>query len=515
MKRKSGLYVCLIILTVVVGALWMHALNSVSAQDHSDYAVTEYQGDRFLSNSVSVFPNCRVGAAIWHPYWGSPDLSLFNFGVFIDFTARNQSPGPDSMEYWQMVRFRQDRGPNGEYLDSYTLTNLDWTSLEARVKANPGVLWIVGNEPDRVVLQDDTYPAMYARIYHDVYHFIKDIDTTARVAVAGLVGFTPGREQYMDIVWDTYLASFGVPMPVDAWTIHPYVLWESGGGGAHVALGTDPSLAIPYSPKCADPNAICYAEHDDINLFAAQIVRMREWMWRHGQQAKPLLATEWSILLPYEWGDGSYFYDENGETFNPDRVSQYMRLTQDYFRNTRNTRIGYPADDYRLVQQWLWFPFSWQSVEASASNLVEAQSPYQSTLVGQAWQQYVQSWQPEVNLAVEAHSTVVFSPIDEVEISVRLYNRGNTYTHSPVTVTFYSDIDLTQSFSTVSLPPQPGCLWGKPITTTWNQAWSPGAYPFWVEVDGGIETDLSDNIAQGWVFIDPEQVFLPLVARKK
>ena len=179
---------------------------------------------------ASQIPNCRLGAYIGSPYWDSADFPLFNFGTYIDFSAQSSAPGPDSMEYWRIIRIHQDRGAQGEYLNGYTI-NPSWGTLEARVKANPGVLWIVGNEPDRDDIQDDTFPSMYARAYHDVYAFIKGLDPTARVAVAGLVGFTPGREQYLDIVWDTYMREYGTGMPADAWTIHPYVLWESGGGG--------------------------------------------------------------------------------------------------------------------------------------------------------------------------------------------------------------------------------------------------------------------------------------------
>ncbi len=513
MNKRLFVFIYLIFLVALGGGLLLHVQSLRAARGNQFLHDGDLVESVFIDSYETIFYNCRIGASIWDPYWDSPDLSLFNFGVFIDFTTRSQSAGPDSMEYWRMIRFRQDRGPNGEYLDSYTLTNIDWATLENQLRVNPGALWIVGNEPDRSVLQDDTYPAMYARIYHDVYQFIKDVDPTARVAVAGLVGFTPGREQYLDIVWDTYITRYGSPMQVDAWTIHPYVLWESGGGGAHVALGTDPGLAIPYDSNCAEPNAICYAEHDDIDLFVEQIVRMREWMWRHGQQNKPLLVTEWSILLPYRWSDGNLFYDENGDTFNPERVSEYMRLTQDYFRNSHNARIGYPADDYRLVQQWLWYPFTWDSVEANASFLVEPQLPYLSTAVGWAWQQYAHSWEPEVNLSVEANSTVVFSPTQEVELSVRLYNTGNVFSNGQVVLTFYSDAQLTQSFYTETLPPQPGCLWGKLVTVPWDRAWIPGAHPFWVKVSGGVESDFSDNVAQGWVLVDPEQIFLPLVVR--
>ncbi len=66
-------------------------------------------------------------------------------------------------------------------------------SLGNLVRAMPGSIWIVGNEPDRGPspgscsqgAQGDTFPEVYARAYHDVYAFIKQRDPSARIANAG------------------------------------------------------------------------------------------------------------------------------------------------------------------------------------------------------------------------------------------------------------------------------------------------------------------------------------------
>ena len=81
--------------------------------------------------------------------------------------------------------------------------------------------------------------------------FIKNVDPTAQVAISGLVEVTPGRLQYLDIVWNTYMQEFGTPMPVDMWTMHLYILPEvqlqpdgsiDANGIANVALGTNKAL---------------------------------------------------------------------------------------------------------------------------------------------------------------------------------------------------------------------------------------------------------------------------------
>jgi hypothetical protein len=53
--------------------------------------------------------------------------------------------------------------------------------------------------------QSDIYPEIYAQAYHDIYQFVKSCDATARVAIARVVEVTPGRQQYLEKVWQTYL----------------------------------------------------------------------------------------------------------------------------------------------------------------------------------------------------------------------------------------------------------------------------------------------------------------------
>jgi hypothetical protein len=154
-----------------------------------------------------------------------------------------------------------------------------------------------------------------------VYKFIKDRDPTAQVGTAGLSMATPGRLQYLDIVWDTFLALYGYPMPVDVWAIHIYILSEYnpgiGPGDGKLALGTDPALAknwpvnnIPYSQQCPLDNIYCRAEHDNVDIFIEQIVAMRQWMKDHGQREKPLLLSEFGSLYPYVVEGGGCFLSD-------------------------------------------------------------------------------------------------------------------------------------------------------------------------------------------------------------
>ncbi len=186
-----------------------------------------------------------------------------------------------------------------------------------------------------------------------MYSYIKRVDPTARVANAGLVEVTPGRLQYLDIVWNTFRALYGVDMPVDVWNMHLYVLPEARSNGqpngvANIAVGTDPTLAVRESggiaSLCQAANVYCWAEHDSMSAFAGQVVAMRQWMKAHGQQQKPLIISEYSLLYPYELdAGGCYLQDEYGKCFTPDRVVKFLNASMSYLETTADPALGYAA----------------------------------------------------------------------------------------------------------------------------------------------------------------------------
>ncbi len=51
--------------------------------------------------------------------------------------------------------------------------------IAATARAAPGSLWLVGNELDRIVLQDSATPVQYARAYHQAYETLKWANPTA------------------------------------------------------------------------------------------------------------------------------------------------------------------------------------------------------------------------------------------------------------------------------------------------------------------------------------------------
>jgi hypothetical protein len=106
---------------------------------------------------------------------------------------------------------------------------------------------------------------------------------------------------------------------------------------------------------CALDEIYCSAEHDDMNVFASQVLSMRQRMKDHGQQDKPLMISEYSILWPYYHnGQACGFKDEYGNCFDPPRVANYLANSFDYLLNQAiDPELGYKLDGNRLVQQWL------------------------------------------------------------------------------------------------------------------------------------------------------------------
>ena len=491
--------------------------------------------------------NCRYGTAGFNSHMLSW-LPTLGTGWYVNFSTT--TPVTSDSQFVPIIRVRQDK-INGVYQNSYyTIPALTDAALGAQIAANPGALWFVGNEPDVADVQDDTYPDMYARAYHDVYNFIKQRDPSAQVGISALSMATPGRLQYLDIVWNSYLDLYETPMPVDVWNIHLYILSEYSAeygarGDGRLALGTDPVIAkdppvfpVPYSEQCSWDNVYCRAEHDDVSIFIEQLTAFRQWMKDHGQREKPLILSEYGQLYVYiPEGNGCFLSDEFGNCFTPTRVNNYMNATLNWLETATDPSLGYSADNNRLVQQWLWFSLrvgneTGNEESGGSSNLLKLN--YDSmpagdvtalTEVGQNYRAHIQSKTLYKNLtASRALPSVAFTNppgnTATATLTVEFHNNGNTQINQPFNVTFYSDGGLTQEIGTVAINPVlQGCA---QQTYTASVDWaglSPGLHPYWVKVDsgnaipensGGSETD---NNAAGIVLVDPESIYLPTVTR--
>ena len=315
-------------------------------------------------------PLCRFGVGATSNISDYPvqDLKL---GWYLDWSVRTNSVPPTGIEYMPTVHTWQT-GPN-----SYSFTP-DQVTLEAMATSNPGMVWLIGNEPDRRHWQDDVEPHLYARAYHDVYHILKAADPTAQIASGSIVQPTPVRLLYLDMVLDTYQQLYGTGMPVDIWNIHAFILRERS-----CEYYPEDCWGAEIPPGIDWPEGELYEIQDNDNLvvFKQFVQNFRSWMASRGYQDRPLIITEFGVQMPQAYG------------FPAERVNAYMNATFDYLRTATNA-TGYPADEYRLVQRWAWY-----SLTDSSLNSWLYDSPTQRTAIGDNWATYVAQIPSNVNLA--------------------------------------------------------------------------------------------------------------------
>jgi hypothetical protein len=506
-----------------------------------------------VANTEEMVANCRYGTAVQkdtdHQKWVD-DLGA---GWWLDFQANYVVPAENGAEYMHVIWTTQKKDAAGNYLNGYNvIPSIANNSLGYLLLSRPGRVWFVGNEVDRGPDpgqthggQGDMMPEMYARAYHDIYHYIKKWDPTALVAPSALVEVTPGRIQYLDRVVAAYENLYKRAMPVDLWNMHLYILPEMRRDGipsyfANIALGTDPALGMleSFNPPIAgdcDPgnNVFCLSEHDSRPEFIAQVLRMRTWMKQHGYQDTPLIISEYSILLPYELRpppEGCWVKDEYGDCFDPERVRDFAVDTFEYLETAADPALGYPRDNDRLVQQWLWYGVH-RSTLGKASNLeVDGRDPFNMTLAGQAFHTAARAEPASINLMAE-EAGVGTGRIDEdggvtLRLSVAIRNNGNTRVNEPLMVTFYRDADLTEVIGTATLPApdkdfvgMTGCAVRQLSVNgifVVPEGLEVGEYPYWVQVNDPysiVETDDSDNVVSGTFTVVPTGMFVPLVTR--
>lgn len=510
---------------------------------------------------VSVGPvNCQYGVALIHgdaDNDGTPEynvqrpwLPTSGAGWYLDFQFANTEY--DSIDYVPIIKVGQKlKAPhpvvNGwpvydpdNYLPEFHLRNglVTLDSVTNLAASNPGRLWLVGNEPDRFAFQDDVHPEIYAIAYHEVYHALKAGDPTAQVGFAGLVQMSPGRLQYVDIAYDAYYDKYGTDMPVDVWNAHIYVLPERSvinpndplRWGAHVALGTRIQDAKFWSGNNADncdrpfDSTYCFSEHTDIRIVNDQIASLRQWMAAHGQRNKPLIISEYGVLYGQardQVNEDCYFADEFGDCFSEERSIQFMRDSFELFETATDTNIGYPLDDYKLVQKWIWFSMSNETGVGSASNMLK--NGYEAEpsgdvagfrQLGLEFRQMATEDPLVPNLAIESTTAEIAN--GNLELSVNFRNTGNTHLTDAFTVTFYSDADMTQAIGSAIVPGMiKGCSIGSyEASVIWVNPPANGFADYYVKVDAGNaigETSESDNIASGQAIADPVRILLPIV----
>ena len=257
---------------------------------------------------------------------------LGSVGWYHSWTIEIDPPRPGGIEFVQLIRLRSE---GSEYWPP------DWGELEAAVEANPGSLWLIGNEPD-VETQDNCTPQEYAERYHACYTFIKARDASARVSGPGIVQPTALRLQWLDLALSAYEAAYGERMPVDVWNIHVQILPERRDGwGCEIPPGLPDDLGEDHQ----------ISDNASVALFEEKVLAFREWMRDNGEREKPLIISEYGVLMPSGYG----YLGGRDINLGDQIVMDFMAGTFSFCLEAADPLLGYQRDGDRLVQRWAWY----------------------------------------------------------------------------------------------------------------------------------------------------------------
>jgi hypothetical protein len=479
------------------------AVETVSALAAPDLSTTS--STEFVMASNTLSPICRFGVNVTADI-DNFDITPLRMGWYLDYSARANPSQPNGVDYMPTIRLAQVRVA-GQRTDDYTYTP-SGTTLQNAIAGNPGAAWIIGNEPDRIEVQDDMEPHVYATAYHELYHLIKTADPSARIVAGSIVQPTPIRLLYLDLVLQAYLDQFGRPMPVDAWSIHNFILREVSCDYNHPDDEGCWGAEIPPGVNVDFGEIVTIEDNDNMTLFAERIVRFRQWMKDRGYGHLPLYLTEYGILMPEDFG------------FPPARVNAFMNNTYNYLRSAQDPVLGYPADSYRLVQKWSWFSIHHLDFNG---DLFFNEPPYDLTPIGQNFADYTAPIATAVDLYPWQLATTAApfisggSPVT-LTLQTTIANSGNlTEPTGPALVRFYDGDPQNggtqiggDQFVTVA-----GCGRTAVATITWPDV-SPGVYTVYVWVDPNndiAETNSNNNLQQFTVLVADPSLFLPLIAR--
>lgn len=470
-KRTGGLGVGWAIFGCLVAlALLLTGAREAQAQDACRPALEERQ---------------RYGYVALADDWAQTfDIGPLNAGWYVNPTRH--TPAPGGMDQTIVIRTPS----------TYTL---DPDSMAALVDANPGATWLIGSEPD-CIWQDDVLPQEYARIYHDLYAFIKNRDRMARVAAGGIVQPSPLRLQYLDIVLAEYQARYASPLPTDLWHIHNAILNEvRGGWGADIPPGIDADQGVL---RDIDDN-------DNILYFINQVRAFRQWMIDRGYAGYPLIMTEYGVLMPDDYG------------FDVERVNRFMTDTFNYLSTATSATLGAPWDGGRLVQRWTWFSLDEQPYDPKTGlgfngNLFHPDTKA-ITAHGEHFATLTAGLEPALHVDLGLGRWHVPSLPGEVsptqtvdqDVQVRLVNAGTADSgafHVRLAYDGPQNGALTQAVA--SLPPQ-SARW---VTFTLPGLVA-GLYDLTldVDVDGQVaESAECNNLATHRLLVPANRVYLPL-----
>jgi len=327
-------------------------------------------------------------------------------------------------------------------------------------------------------------------------------------------------------MWDEYLRRYRTPMPVDVWHIHTYLGPEKRNDwGIDIPAGIDADVGMFYFNGDWQKRVLV---NKDFSYVPGLVRDLRAWMKERGQQNKPLIISEFGVTMP-DWV-------MEGE-FTPEKIrDEYMYPGLPYMLDATDPDLGYPADEYRLVQSTWWW-----SLDADAGahdggvfyqyfngNLfwsglgppTHSSNPMGISTLGNYWIDYTSTLTESVNLRPLTVVAVppAFSDAGEpvtVTLRAQLSNSGNIAVTQPFNVTLYDGYD--KEIGSFLVDGIEGCGGIAEGLLIWPSV-APGTHVARVHVDSTdqiSETREDDNEMSNLILVATHQVHLPLVVRSQ
>lgn len=450
-------------------------------------------------------PLCRFGVNSSSVGVQTSHFEALRAGWYVNYRARQTFDNPNGAEYVPIVSFYQtgSESTDFEYYMGDTFERYDYPLQEpiiTTVLANKGATWLIGNEPDRRVHQNDLEPHVYAAGYHFFYNLIKTTDPTAKIFAGGIVQPTPLRLQYLDLILASYQEQFGAPMPTDGWAIHNFILNEVSCDYDDTrcwGAGIPPGMDADFGDEIFD-----FQDTIDVETFKQRIVDFRVWMKNNGYVGQPLWVTEYGVLFPSSF-----------EGFGAENVSAFMTATFHYMQSAVDPDLGDPTDGNLLVQRWSWYSIA---DTGFGGNLFDAQG---ITAVGQNYANFTQGLQNHIDLQFERFDvTPIWDATNtnpDLQINVQVANVGDGWQTSSATLDIYQGDPAEGG---VLIATQALTFTPSDKTETFSMTLSDlpdGAYSFYAEMDVlPQESCLADNnsaIHTTTVFDRTDVIHLPVV----
>lgn len=490
----------------------------------------------------SAAPLCRLGLnQVNRPPDAYPpgDFNRLRAGWYFNWSTSMNPARPNGIKYAQSVFVKQWKWNNGlvlyhrdaPYAEPYTYTiRPSISQIKQIAAANPGSLWLVGNEIERRDWgnfpgqgQQEILPEVYAVAYHEIYKAIKEADPSAQVANGSIIVPTPLRLEYMTRIWNEYIRLYGEPMPVDVWQIHVYLGPEKRNSwGIDIPAGIDAEVGMFYFGEGDQRNILV---NKDFTYVPDLVRAFRTWMKERGQQNKPLIITEFGVSMPDWVLPGEFTWEKIRD--------EYLYPGLAFMLNEKDPQLGYPADEYRLVQSVWWWSLDGDGGEYEDgkfyqffnSNLfwsgigppTHSPNPMGLTPLGQYWIDYVSRIPEEVNLRPLTISAdpPPFSEGGPVTVTLRVQvsNSGNVHTAQPFSVTLYDD--KNQEIGSFTIHAIEGCGGIVEGLVAWPNV-EPGPHSVKVKVDSNAsvtETNETDNEVSAIVLVATQRSYLPLLLK--